>query len=147
MSYNHNVKTRISIIKEFPSFIRSRAVHKYKGSPLNLDLQDFIKKIMLGYLGGSEGGLHLSDCTYLAFQLSFHPYQSSCEIRKQSNKIFFSFKHKPQNMKIIYFFHTWMVLGVLTSKQVNENFRAVRPLHRADICITREKHNHHFFHI
>ena len=33
--------------------------------------------------------------------------------------------------------------GALT--QVNKNFRAVRPHHRADICITREKNNHQFF--
>ena len=33
----------------------------------------------------------------------------------------------------------------LRQTQVNDNFRAVRPYHRADICITREKHNHQFF--
>ena len=31
------------------------------------------------------------------------------------------------------------------SSQVNENFRAVRPHHRADICITRGKNNLQFF--
>ena len=35
--------------------------------------------------------------------------------------------------------------GSLRQTQVNENFRAVRPHHRADICITREKNNHQFF--
>ena len=44
------------------------------------------------------------------------------------------------------FFHIWGVLGgPLRRTQVNENFRAVRPHHRADICITREKNNQQFF--
>ena len=44
-------------------------------------------------------------------------------------------------MKTIYFFfHIWGVLGgPLRRTQVNENFRAVSPHHRADICITRGK--------
>ena len=33
----------------------------------------------------------------------------------------------------------------LRQTQVNKNFRAVRPHHRTDICITREKNNHQFF--
>ena len=28
---------------------------------------------------------------------------------------------------------------------MNENFRAVRPHHRANICVTREQNNHQFF--
>ena len=35
--------------------------------------------------------------------------------------------------------------GPLRRTQVNENFRAVRPHHRADISITREKNNRQFF--
>ena len=35
--------------------------------------------------------------------------------------------------------------GALRRTKVNENFRAVRPHHRADICITREKYNTQFF--
>ena len=35
--------------------------------------------------------------------------------------------------------------GPLHRTQMNENFRALRPHHRADIYITREKHNHQFF--
>ena len=33
----------------------------------------------------------------------------------------------------------------LCQTQLNENVRAVRPHHRADICITREQNNHQFF--
>ena len=36
-------------------------------------------------------------------------------------------------------------VGPLRRRQVNKNFRAVRPHHRADICITRKKNNHQFF--
>ena len=46
-------------------------------------------------------------------------------------------------MKKIYFFFIFggggVLGGPLYRTQVNENFRAVRPHHRADLCITREK--------
>ena len=50
-------------------------------------------------------------------------------------------------MKKIYFFifgggGSW---GPLRRTQVKRNVRAVRPHHRADICITREKNNRQFF--
>ena len=48
-------------------------------------------------------------------------------------------------MKKYPFFHIWGGGGALRRTQVNENFRAVRPHNRADICITREKNNHQFF--
>ena len=52
-------------------------------------------------------------------------------------------------MKNIYFFSYlggfWGALIMLCRTQVNENFRVVRPHHRADICITRGKNNHQFF--
>ena len=35
--------------------------------------------------------------------------------------------------------------GALRQTQVNENFRAVIPHHRADICVTREKNYHQVF--
>ena len=41
--------------------------------------------------------------------------------------------------KIILFSYLGGPGGALRRTQVNENFRAVRPHHRADICITREK--------
>ena len=48
--------------------------------------------------------------------------------------------------------HIWGFRGggggggeALRRTQVNENYRAVRPHNRADICITREKNNHQFF--
>ena len=88
---------------------------------------------------GPGGGLQLSDWAYLAFQLSSHPYLcSTCQIRKQSDKKFLSLNLKYE--KIYYFFHIWGgggPGGPLCQTQVNENFRAVRPHNRADICITR----------
>ena len=45
-------------------------------------------------------------------------------------------------------FHIWGgggSWGALRQTQVNENFRAVIPHHRADICVTREKNNHQVF--
>ena len=95
------------------------------------------KSIFLGYLGGPEG-------VYLAFQLSSHPYQCTCQIRKQSDKKFLSLN--PKYEKNIYFFsYLGGPGGLYVETQVNENFRAVRPHYRADICITREKHNCQFF--
>ena len=38
-----------------------------------------------------------------------------------------------------------ILFSYLSRTQVNENFRAVRPHHRADKFITREKNNHQFF--
>ena len=49
---------------------------------------------ILGYFGGPEGGLQLSDWAYLAFQLSSHPYLCTCETRKQSDKNFLSLNPK-----------------------------------------------------
>ena len=43
--------------------------------------------------------------------------------------------------KILFFSYLGGPGGPLRRTQVNENFRAVRPHHRADICITREKNN------
>ena len=56
------------------------------------------------------------------------------------------FKFKPKIWKqICFFFIVGGGGGPLCRTQVNENFRAVRPHHRADICITRENNNHQFF--
>ena len=41
--------------------------------------------------------------------------------------------------KNTFFSYLGVLGGPLRRTQVNENFRAVRPHHRADICITREK--------
>ena len=48
-------------------------------------------------------------------------------------------------IKIYFFSYLGGPGGPLRRTQVNENFRAVRPHHRADICITREKNNQQFF--
>ena len=67
-------------------------------------------------------------------------------IRKQSDKIFLSLN--PIYEKIYFFSYLGGPggpLSCLCRTQVNENFRAVRPHHRADICITREKNNCQFF--
>ena len=47
--------------------------------------------------------------------------------------------------KIILYSYLGGPVGPLSLTQVNENFRAVRPHNRADICITREKNNRQFF--
>ena len=103
------------------------------------------RNVYFGLFRGPWGGLQWSDCAYLAFQLSSHPYLCTCQIRKQqSDKKFLSLN--PKYKKNILFFHIWGVLGgPLCRTQVNENFRAVRPHHRADICITREKYNRQCF--
>ena len=56
---------------------------------------------------------------------------------KQSDKNFLSLN--PKYEKNIFFHILGVLWGSLRQTQVNENFRAVRPNHRADICITREK--------
>ena len=50
-------------------------------------------------------------------------------------------------MKKIYFFFSYLggPGGPLCWTQVNKIFRAVRPHHRADLCITRDKNNYQFF--
>ena len=106
--------------------------------------QNVKKMYILGYLGGPEGGLQWSDWAYLAFQLSSHPYICTCQIRKQSDKEIFKFKPKIWK-KYTFFSYLGGPGGPLRRTQVNENFRAVRLYHRADICITREKNNCQFF--
>ena len=95
---------------------------------------------ILGYLGVPEGGLQWSDRVYLAFQLSSHPYLCTCQVRKQSDKKFLSLNPKYEK-----FSYLGGPGGPLRRTQVNENFRAVRPHHRADISITREKNKQKFF--
>ena len=64
---------------------------------------------IFGYLRGTEGGewIQWSDWTYLAIQLSFHPYLCTCEKSKQSDKNFLS-----SNQKYDFFSY----LGVLVAK-------------------------------
>ena len=54
------------------------------------------------------GGLQWSDWTYLAFQLSSHPYLCTCEIREQSDTNFISSNTKYEQNII---FPIWGVLG------------------------------------
>ena len=72
------------------------------------------------------------------FGLSSHPYPCTCQIRKQSDKKFLSLNPKYEK-NIDFFSYLGGSWGPLCRTQVNENFRAVRPHHRADICITRGK--------
>ena len=99
-----------------------------------------LKKMhILGYLGGRDQTGHI-----LLSSLSSHPYP--CQIRKQSDKKFLSLN--PKYEKNIYFFFSYLGGpggGPICRTQVNENFRTVRPHHRADICITRGKNNCKFF--
>ena len=103
--------------------------------------QNVKKKVYFGGVLGALRGSSMIRLTYLAFQLSSHPYLCTCEIRKQSDKTFLSLNPKYEK-KIILFF---IFGGSLRRTQVNENFRAVRPHNRADKFITREKNNHQFF--
>ena len=64
--------------------------------------------------------------------------------KEQSDKNFLSLNPKYEN-KIYFLSYLGGHGGPLCRTQVNENFRAVRPHHRADICITRGKNNHEFF--
>ena len=101
-------------------------------------------KLYFGLFRGPWGGLQWSDWAYLAFQLSSHPYPCTCQIRKQSDKKFLSLN--PRYEKNILFFSYLGGPGEpLRRTEVNEHFRAVRPHHIADICITRETNNRHFF--
>ena len=103
------------------------------------------KKICIFWLfRGPWGGLQLSDWAYLAFQLSSHPYLCTYQITKQSDKKFLSLDPKYE-INLLFFFIFGGSWGPLCQTQVNENFRALRPHHRADICITREKNNCQFF--
>ena len=104
------------------------------------------KNVYVWLFKGPWGGLQWYDWVYLAFQLSSHPYICTCQIRKQSDKTFVCLD--PKYEKSILFFilggggASW---GPLCRTQVNENCRAERPQHRADICITRGKNNFQFF--
>ena len=98
---------------------------------------------ILGVFWGPGGVFNDQTKTYLAFQLSSHPYICTCEISKQSDKTFLSLN--PKYEKYIIFFIFGGPGGALRRTQVNENFRAVRPHNRADKFITREKNNHQFF--
>ena len=76
--------------------------------------QNGFLKYILGYLGGPEGVFN---------------YQAGPIIWTQNmNKIYFFF----------IFGGSW---GPLCRTQVNENFKAVRPHHRADICILNKRKN------
>ena len=102
--------------------------------------QNVKKNVYFGIFRGPRGGFQWSDWAYLAFQLSSHPYLCTCQIRKQSHKKFLSL-----NQNIYFFSYLGGPGGPFCRTQVNENFRAVRPHHRADICITRGKNNCQFF--
>ena len=82
-------------------------------------------------MGG--GGMQWSDWTYIAFQLSPHPYLCTCKIRKQYDK---NLKYEKQTVHIL------GALGALPVTQGYQHFRVVRPHHRADICITGGQNNH-----
>ena len=71
-------------------------------------------------------------------------YMSNNKIKKQYDKKFLSLNPKYEK-NILFFSYLGGPGGPLWQTQVNKNFRAVRPHHRADICITREKNNCHFF--
>ena len=61
--------------------------------------------------------------SYLAFQLSSHPYLCTCQIRKQSDKKFLSLN--PTYEKKYTFFHIWGVLGgpLITSNPGERKFQ------------------------
>ena len=106
--------------------------------------QNLKKYVYFVLFGGPWGDVQRSDWAYIAFQLSSHPYLCTCKIWKYSDKKFLSLNPKYEK---IYFFSAYLggPGGPLTLNQVNENFRAVRSHHRADICITREQNNHQFY--
>ena len=106
--------------------------------------QNILKNLYFGLFRGPWGGLQWSDWAYLAFQLSSHPYLCTCQIRKQYDKKYLSLNPK-YKQNLLFVFISGGSWGPLCRTQVNENFRAVRPQHRVDICITREKNNRQFF--
>ena len=119
-----------------------------RGNNLKTSFSDTSQNVQInvyfGLFRGPLGGLQWSDWAYLAFQPPSHPYPCTCQIRKQSDQKFLSLN--PKYEKNIYFFsYLGGPGGPLCQTQVNENFRAVRPYHRADICITRGKNNCQFF--
>ena len=68
-----------------------------------------------------------------------------CKIWKQYDKTVLSLKPKYEETKLFFIF---VGAGVpLRQTQVNENIRAVRPHHRADLCITRGKNTISFSYI
>ena len=86
------------------------------------------KKIyILGYLGGPEG----------VFNDQTGPILLSSYPLTQSDKKYVSLNPKYEN-KYTFFSYLGSPGVPLCRTQVNENFRAVIPHHRADICITRE---------
>ena len=109
-----------------------------RGNNLKTGFSHMSQNVYFGLFRGPWGGLQWSDWAYLAFQLSSHPYLRTCQIRKQSDQKCLSLNSKYEKI--------WGGSGgPLCRTQVNENFRAVRPLHIADICKTRGKNNCQFF--
>ena len=106
--------------------------------------QNVQKMYILANLGGPEGVFNDQTGQNLAFQPSSHPYPCRRQIRKQSVKKFLSLNPKYEKKYILFFIFggSW---GPLCQTQANEYFRAVRPHHRADICITMGKNNCQFF--
>ena len=79
------------------------------------------KYIFWGYFGGPEGVFNDQTKTYLAFQLSSHPYLCTCEIRKQSDKTFLSLSPKyAKNNTFFIFGGSW---GGLTSNPGERKFQ------------------------
>ena len=93
----------------------------------------------MGYSGVPEGVFNYQ--TGLILLSSY----SLTHIRKQFYKKFLSLNPKYEEKKTYFFSYLGGPGGPLRRTQVNENFRAVRPHHIADICITREKNNRQFF--
>ena len=59
----------------------------------------------------------------------------------RGNNLKTSFSYMSQNEQIFFFYYLGgggVLVGPLCRTQVNENFRAVRPHHRADVCIARQ---------
>ena len=82
----------------------------------------FLFLAICGALGGGGGAAVFNDQTgaYLAFQLSFHPYLCTCEIRKQSHKDFLSSNPKYKKITTSFSYiqatmrkhvHFWLIGG------------------------------------
>ena len=101
------------------------------------------KKTFFSYLGGPGGALCRTQVNENFRAVRPHHRANICITRE---KITASFSYMGHNIqKCVFLVIRGALGGSLCRTQVNENFRAVRPHHRANICITREKNNSQFF--
>ena len=120
----------------------------HKGKQLKTSLSYLDQNVYFLAIWGAQGGggghsmirLSLSWSPAIISPISMYMWNKDSNLKRTS-------KIKIQNMKNIYIFYIFgggVLGGALHQTQGYQIFRAVRPHHRADKCITRKKNNRQF---